>query len=246
MLPAPTLPPLLGLTFGLVTALTAGMFYYAARRTARTLLVLLAWAVIQAGLALSGFYTVTTSLPPRLALALGPPLLLILLLLSTACGRAYLNGMRLDVLTLLHVVRLPVELVLVVLYLHRAIPRLMTFEGRNWDILMGLSSPLIYYLLRTRRLGNPGLIAWNFIGIGLLLNIVITAVLSAPSLVQRFAFEQPNVAILYFPFEWLPSILVPIVLLAHVAALRQLLAASRPASQSSAPLSANKTASQPF
>jgi len=245
MLPAPTLPPLLGLAFGLVTALTVGLLYYAARRAGRTLLVLLAWAAIQAGLALSGFYTITTSVPPRLALALGPPVLLIPAVLGTARGRAYLDSLRLGVLTLLHVVRLPVELVLLGLFLHHAIPRLMTFEGRNWDILMGLSAPLVYYLLRTRRLGSLGLIAWNFIGIGLLLNIMVTAVLSAPSPVQRLAFEQPNVAILYFPFEWLPSVVVPLVLLAHVAALRQLLAASRPASQGSAPLSADKTASQP-
>ncbi len=224
-------PAPLGLAFGLTTALTIGLLYYAARRSGRTLVVVLAWSAIQAGLALSGFYTMTTTMPPRLALALGPPVLLILALLSTAGGRAYLAGLRLEVLTLLHVVRLPVELVLLGLFLHRAIPRLMTFEGHNWDILMGLSAPLVYYLLRTRRLGNAGLIAWNIIGIGLLFNIVITAVLSAPSPVQRFAFEQSNVAILYFPFEWLPAVVVPIVLLAHVAALRQLLATGRPTSQ---------------
>lgn len=231
MLPTPSLPPLLGLAFGLTTALTVGLLYYAARRAARTLLVVLAWAAIQAGLALSGFYTMTTSMPPRLALALGPPVLLILALLGTAGGRAYLASLRLEVLTLLHIVRLPVELVLLGLFLHRAIPRLMTFEGRNWDIVMGLSAPLVYYLLRTRRLSNAGLLAWNIVGIGLLLNIVATAVLSVPSPVQRFAFEQPNVAILYFPYEWLPSVVVPIVLLAHVAALRQLLGAGRRASR---------------
>lgn len=228
MTPPPTLPPLLSLGFGLTTALAIGLFYYAAHRSGRTLLVLLAWAAVQAGLALSGFYTVTTSVPPRLALALGPPVLLILALLGTARGRAYLAGLQLEMLTLLHVVRLPVELVLLGLFLHRAVPRLMTFESRNWDILMGLSAPLVYYLLRTRRLGSAGLIAWNFIGIALLLNIVIVALLSVPSPMQRFAFEQPNVAILYFSFEWLPAVVVPLVLLAHVAALWQLLAA-RPA-----------------
>jgi hypothetical protein len=46
----------------------------------------------------------------------------------------------------------------------------------------------------------------------------------APSPVQRLAFEQPNVALLHFSFGWLPAVLVPLVLLAHVAALRQLLA----------------------
>lgn len=221
-----TLPPFLGLAFGLTTALAIGLFYYAAHRSGRTLLVLLAWLALQGALSLSGFYTVTTGWPPRLALLLLPPLIVLLVLLGTASGRRYLAGLRLETLTLLHVVRLPVELVLLGLFLHRAVPQSMTFEGRNWDIVMGLSAPLVYYFLRSQRLSDKMLIAWNILGLALLLNIVVMAVLSAPSPLQRFAFEQPNVAILYFPYAWLPSVAVPIVLLAHVAALRQLLAKS--------------------
>jgi hypothetical protein len=36
------------------------------------------------------------------------------------------------------------------------------------------------------------------------------------------AFDQPNIAILYFPFVWLPSVVVPGVLLAHLVSLRKL------------------------
>jgi hypothetical protein len=39
---------------------------------------------------------------------------------------------------------------------------------------------------------------------------------------QQFAFDQPNIAVLYFPFIWLPSCVVPLVLLSHLAAIRQL------------------------
>ncbi|MGI4735434.1 MAG: hypothetical protein ACRYG7_09665 [Janthinobacterium lividum] len=220
----PDLPPFLGLAFGLTTALAVGLFYYAAHHSGRTLLVLLAWLLVQAALSMSGFYTVATGWPPRLGLLLLPPLVLTLVLLSTTRGRRYLDGLRLDTITLVHVVRLPVELVLLGLFLHRAIPQSMTFEGHNWDILMGLSAPVMYYLVRSQRIGRTGLLLWNGLGIVLLLNIVVTAILSAPSPFQRFAFEQPNVAILYFPYAWLPAAVVPIVLLAHVAALRQLLA----------------------
>lgn len=218
----PTLPPFLGLAFGLTTALAIGLFYYAAHRSGRTLLVLLAWLGLQGALSLSGFYTVTTGWPPRLALLLLPPLVVIFVLLGTAAGRRYLTGLRLETLTLLHVVRLPVERVLLGLFLHRAGPQSMTFEGRNWDILLGLSAPLVCYLVRSQRIGYNMLLAWNVLGLGLLLNIVVLAVLSAPSPLQRFAFEQPNVAILYFPYARLPAVVVPIVLLAHVVALRQL------------------------
>ncbi|MVN75902.1 hypothetical protein GO988_06140 [Hymenobacter sp. HMF4947] len=219
----PSVPSFLSLAFGLVTALAIGLLYYASHRSGRTLFVLLMWLLVQGACALSGFYTVATGWPPRLALLLLPPGALLLALVGTARGRRYLDGLHLATLTLLHVVRLPVELVLFGLYLHQAVPREMTFAGRNWDILMGLSAPAVYYFVRRQRLGTRGLLLWNVVGLGLLFHIVVTAVLSAPSPFQRLAFEQPNVAILYFPFNWLPALVVPVVLLAHMAAIRQLL-----------------------
>lgn len=219
----PTQPLWLYLNFGLTTALAIGLFYFAAHRSRRALAVVLAWLVVQSALSLSGFYTVTTTLPPRLAFVLGPPLLLLLSRLATARGRAFLASLRLDVLTLLHVVRLPVELGLYGLFVHGAVPRSMTFAGGNWDIFMGLSAPLMYWLVRRRLVGRWVLLGWNVLGLGLLFHIVRVAVLSAPSPVQRLAFEQPNVALLHFPFGWLPAVLVPLVLLAHVAAVWQLL-----------------------
>lgn len=226
-----TVPLSLCLFFGFTTALAVGLLYYAAGRSGRVLGVVLVALTVQGGLALSGFYAdkVATSLPPRLALALGPPLLLLLTSVATTWGRAFLAGLRLDILTLVHVVRLPVEVTLYLLFTHGVVPRIMTFEGRNWDIIMGLSAPLLYYLLRRRVVGSRTLLAWNILGICLLANIVITAVLSVPTPLQRFGFEQPNVAILYLPFIWLPAVVVPIVLLSHMAALRQLLAQNRAA-----------------
>jgi hypothetical protein len=63
---------------------------------------------------------------------------------------------------------------------------------------------------------------WNLICLALLANIVIRAVLSLPTDFQQFGFEQPNVAVLQFPYVWLPGLIVPLVLLAHLAAIRQI------------------------
>lgn len=71
------------------------------------------------------------------------------------------------------------------------------------------------------------MIAWNFLGLALLIVIVVLAVLSAKTPLQQFAFDRPNIAVAYFPFNWLPSVVVPIVLLSHLAALRQLLITKR-------------------
>ncbi|WP_382313212.1 hypothetical protein [Hymenobacter bucti] len=219
----PTLPNVLYLSFIATTLLGGWLFYRAANSSGRVLGVLGLWLLVQSLLALSGFYTVAASRPPRLLLALLPPLLVIAALFNTEAGRRFLDGLRLDRLTLVHLLRVPVELVLFWLFLHKAVPQLMTFEGRNYDVLSGLSAPVVYYLaFRGRQMGWRGLLAWNIGCLLLLLNIVVNAVLSAPTVVQQFAFDQPNVAILYFPFIALPSCLVPLVALAHLAAIRRL------------------------
>ena len=42
--------------------------------------------------------------------------------------------------------------------------------------------------------------------LALLVNIVGNAILSAPFQFPQFAFDQPNHAVLYFPFIWLPRL----------------------------------------
>lgn len=94
----------------------------------------------------------------------------------------------------------------------------MTFEGRNFDILSGLTAPIIFYFgFVTKQLDRKVILIWNFICLALLINIVVVAILSAPFPFQQFAFDQPNIAVLYFPFNWLPSCVVPLVLLSHLS-----------------------------
>ncbi len=220
----PHLPLYINLLFGLTALLTVWLFYRATRWSGTTLAVLTGWLILQMALGLSGYYQNTNTFPPRFPVLVVPPLLLLIALLSTRQGRRFIDGISLDRLTLLHTIRIPVEVVLYGLFLSGAVPQAMTFEGRNVDILSGLTAPIIYYFGFTRsQLSRNVLIAWNLVCLGLLVNIVSTAALAVPSPFQQIAFDQPNVAILYFPFVWLPSVVVPIVLLAHVSALRQLI-----------------------
>ncbi len=223
-----TLPFYVSSVFGLTTLLTIGLFYKAARRSKTTLLVLLLWLVVQALPGLTGFYTVTDTTPPRFILLVLPPLALIALLFVSAGGRLYIDGLDTKTLTILHTIRIPVELVLFWLYQHKAVPQLMTFEGRNFDILSGLTAPVVYYWgYVKKRMGKGILLGWNFLCLGLLINIVVHALLSAPLPFQQLAFDQPNIAVQYFPFLWLPAVVVPLVLLSHLAAIRQLLNKNR-------------------
>lgn len=188
------------------------------------MLVLSAWLLIQAVLSIKGVYSSNPqAIPPRIMLlGILPTIISILLLFVTKWGKQFLDSLPLSVFTYLHLVRIPVELTLYWLFLHGTVPKLMTFEGQNFDILAGLTAPFVAYFGLTKRKLSPFLILlWNVLCLVLLGNIVITALLSAPSPLQRLAFDQPNVAILHFPFSWLPTFIVPLVLLAHLTAIRR-------------------------
>jgi hypothetical protein len=218
------LPLYIPLVFIATTFLTIYFLYKAAYNSKIILGFSLLWLGLQGAIGLTGFYTITDTLPPRFALLIVPPFILIALCFATKRGKRLLDSMNTKWLTLLHVVRVPVEVVLLWLFMEKYVPQLMTFEGRNFDILSGLTAPLIFYLGYARKkLSAKVLRTWNFVCLLLLLNIVINAVLSAPFAFQQFAFDRPNIGILYFPFVWLPCFIVPVVLLSHLATIRQLL-----------------------
>jgi len=224
------LPFAISLLFGATTFLTVGFFYKATNRSKTTLIILLAWLALQTLIGLSGFYKVTDTIPPRFGFLILPPLLFITGLFITSKGKQYIDSLDVKALTILHAVRVPVEMVLLLLFVNKAVPELMTFEGRNFDILSGLTAPVIYYFgFIKKRISNKVILLWNFICLGLLINIVLNAVLSAPFPFQKFGFDQPNIALLYFPFVWLPCCVVPLVLLSHLVTIRQLLNSRRPA-----------------
>ncbi len=224
-----TLPSYIGIVFGLTTLLTVYLFALATPQTRRVLSILFIWLAVQAVISITGFYSRNThAMPPPFLLATLPNVLAILLLFITKSGRAFIDGMNLKVLTILHIIRIPVEIVLLWLCINKVVPQIMTFEGCNFDILSGISAPFIYYLAFRKEAYNKRLLlVWNIICVLLLVNIVSLAVLSAPFAIQRFGLDQPNIAVLYFPYIWLPACVVPVVLLSHLASIRLLLKKSK-------------------
>lgn len=224
------LPAYVPITFILTTFLTVGFFLYAIRTTvfetlpARILIALTAfWLIFQAVVAISGFYQKNDILPPRIVLAGVFPVLLLIIFYFFFFRRNFIEKLPLRTLTILHVIRIPVEIVLFWLFQNRLVPEVMTFEGRNLDILSGITAPIVVWLaFRGGKVNRPLLIVWNIIALGLLANIVTTALMAFPSPMQRIAFDQPNLAIMYFPFNWLPIVVVPIVLFSHLASLWKL------------------------
>ena len=110
----------------------------------------------------------------------------------------------------------------------------MTFAGGNYDILIGLSAPVVAYYCFNKKSWSPRVaLLWNFAGLLLLANIVAIAILSTPYPFRHFMNEPANTIVFYFPFVWLPSVLVPFALLLHLLSIKRLMAKPGIASLSS-------------
>jgi hypothetical protein len=218
------LSPYVYVLFGATVMLSAWLFIRATHYARIPLVIISAWILLQSALGLSGFYDDPASLTARFPLLVAPPIVFLTALFLTRKGKTFIDGLDIRTLTLFHLIRIPVEIVLLLLFIGQSIPEAMTFEGRNLDILSGLSAPVIYYLVFVNpKIGRTGLILWNIACIALLLNVVTNAVLSLPDRYLQFGFEQPNVAVGCFPFLLLPALLVPLALFSNAAAVRQLL-----------------------
>jgi hypothetical protein len=215
------LPLYISIVFVLAVLYAVFTFWKAANRSRIVLAIILLWMTLHGALAYSGFYFNTKGLPPRFSLTIVPTLVAMIILFSTKKGRAFIDNLNLSQLSLLHLVRIPIEFVLLWLSIYKLVPQLITFEGHNFDIISGITAPLAWYFAR-RGTNIKLLLSWNIICLALLVNVVVTAILSAPFDFQQFSFNQPTTAVLYFPFVWLPAVVVPMVLFAHLASIRQL------------------------
>jgi hypothetical protein len=215
--------PLTIIVFFLITTLLALLLFARAVRGSKAAIAgSILWMCLQSAVALSGFYLVSKAFPPHFFLAAAPPILFIAALFATAAGRRFLDGMDLKWCVLLHSIRILVEINLYWLFLYKQVPALMTFEAGNLDILVGLSAPPIWWAYSSGHIARRGLLIWNSVCLLSVLNAFGRAMLSAPLPFQRFAFDQPTIAILSFPFILLPAFIVPVAIFCHLVVFRKL------------------------
>src|SRR6266849_7290404 len=136
---------------------------------------LIGWLALPGSLAIQGFFADWSRLPPRLLPAVLVPMIGGLLLLSySRQTRALLAATPLEWPIYLQSFRILMEIILWLLYLQHRAPAIMTFEGRNVDILVGLTAIPVGYLSFARRTWSPRVALWcNVAGILILLNVVV-------------------------------------------------------------------------
>ena len=98
---------------------------------------------------------------------------------------------------------------------------MMSYSGRNYDIVTGATAIVVAAAVLAG-LGGRRLVArWNFLGLALLLNVVVVAILGTPRF-NYFPADRPNVWVTYPPFVWLPAVMVLAALAGHLLIFRAL------------------------
>lgn len=205
-------------TFFVATIYSLVLFYFASNKNTKFIIGVILWGTLHSLLAYVGFYENTRTIPPRFILSIFPIVVIVISSIFSSKMKDWLASFNFKQLMFLHAVRVPVELVLFWLFLAGYVPELMTFEGRNFDILAGITAPIMVLIaFRSNKINKTLLWVWHVLSIVLLANILVNAILSMPTVLQQFAFDQPNVAVTKFPFLLLPVIIVPLVLISNIA-----------------------------
>ncbi len=219
-------------TVALVGAWIAGVYYgtlrtpgYRTKVVPFTLLVgllTLVWMGFSWGTAESGFLREFNTLPPRIFLLFIPISLVMLGVAFTGVGYCLIQGIGLPWLIGFQGFRIFIEI-----YLHGMAdlgltPQQMTWNGYNFDVLTGLTAPVVAWLLWKKRISLKWVWIWNLMGLGWLVNVVTIAILSFPTPFRQFMSEPSNVFVTYPPHAWLPMIHVQAAWLGHWLVFRAL------------------------
>jgi drug/metabolite transporter (DMT)-like permease len=175
----------------------------------------LAWAAAASGLLQRWERT-----PPPFALLIAATLALAIALAFSPVGGRLARFVPLWALVLAQAFRLPLELAMHALYERGIMPRQMSFSGRNFDVVTGALALLVAALAYSggaRRL----VAAWNTMGLALLANVVVVAILSTPRF-RVFGPDQLSTFVTYTPYVWLPAVMVLAALAGHLVIFRAL------------------------
>ena len=189
-----------------------------------TAILLGGWLAVSAWLAISGKFLDFQSTPPKMLAAIIPPILAIAYIANSIRVNRILQVLPHSWMINMQFYRVLMELFLLLMFTSGALPVQMTFEGRNFDIITGITAPVVAYFCFTKQ-AWPKIIAllWNAAGFLLVANVFFIGILSLPGPMRIFMNEPPNTMVAYFPYIWIPALIVPFAFLLHVLSIKQIL-----------------------
>jgi hypothetical protein len=198
----------------------------ARERLATAAVASVAWLAVTGAAARAGILRFDT-LPPTMLLALVVMVAGTVILSRSRLGIRLSEALPMAALVGWQGFRLPLELLMHRAYTQGIMPVEMSYTGLNFDIVTGATALIVAALLLAGRAPKALVWAWNVMGSALLLNVLVIALLSAPTPLRVFRDGPPNVWVTQFPFVYLPMVMVATALLGHLLIFRKLVAARR-------------------
>lgn len=196
------------------------------RRTVLAAAGIAAWLALFGAVAAAGLLARFDARPPPFVLALVAIIGGAVAFSRSRAGTAVATGLPIAALVGAQAFRLPLELVMHDAARAGVMPLQMTFGagGWNYDLVSGATAILVAALAAAGRAPRWLLVAWNALGSALLLAIIAVAVASTPMVRAFGGGPALNTWVAYFPFVWLPSVMVAFALAGHLVLWRRLLA----------------------
>jgi hypothetical protein len=182
------------------------------------------WLCYTAGLAATRFFKVQ-ALPPRFPIFLIIPAFAFI-------GWFFLSGRANYLLgavpkhqpIYLQSFRIVVELLILGVFRKGLATYEPTLEGYNFDVLMGLTAPLLAWLVFSKKiLPEKVALAWNYVGLLMLANVVgiFITLLVKP---QLWGYEATPVSPEFgtMPYLLIPAVYMPLAVFLHIFSIRQL------------------------
>lgn len=186
--------------------------------------LMLLFIVSTGALALTDFYK-SFSLPPRLVLLGALPAFAIIIYYYAAPRFKDITAAFPLLFTIyFQSFRIIVELLIHGAYQKGLGPVIVTYEGRNFDIIAGLSAPLVGWMYSRGLLSKKLVLTWNILCLMLLANIVFIFI-SLMVNPQFWEYETPPVSMdfLTVPYVYIAAVYMPVAVFIHVMSIKKLL-----------------------
>ncbi len=184
-----------------------------------TALLLLGWFVYISAISVTGIFE-QVSFPPRIPLLLVlPAFLFFFYFFTNKKFKTIIDHTPHSWPVFFQSFRIVVELLIWGMFMAGITPKSATFEGHNFDILIGLTAPLIAFFTFVKpKIGKSLFILWNFAGLATLAIVVF--------ILMRHSYFMPNEVLSMlrrgfgdFPYTFLAGLFMPLAVFMHIFSL---------------------------
>lgn len=183
------------------------------------------WLIYLYLISFNGFVA-NSSLPPRFPLVVFIPVILIIIfILKWIQKHKFYNSVPKSWPIYYQTFRVVMEQAILITALQNIIPIEATYKGYNYEFYFAISAPFVaYFAFKKKLLPNWFLIAWNTLGI-LLLVVVVSIIASAFFVPEIWGYEYQVVQdrFVKMPYILLPAFMVPSAIFMHLLSILQVL-----------------------